>query len=70
MSPTFSSLSVRNYRIYASGSLVSNVGTWMGRVAQDWLVLTELTDHSSQRPRHRHGTAVPAVPRAGAGRPG
>ncbi|WP_262848412.1 MFS transporter [Mumia quercus] len=39
MSPTFRSLSVRNYRIYASGALVSNVGTWMQRVAQDWLVL-------------------------------
>ena len=47
MSPTFASLSVRNYRIYATGSLVSNVGTWMGRVGQDWLVLTQLTDHSS-----------------------
>jgi MFS family permease len=48
MSPTFSSLSIRNYRIYATGAFVSNIGTWMGRVAQDWLVLTELTDHSSQ----------------------
>ncbi|HEY7721815.1 MAG TPA: MFS transporter [Pedococcus sp.] len=47
MSPTFASLSVRNYRIYATGAFISNVGTWMGRVAQDWLVLTELTDHSS-----------------------
>ena len=47
MSPTFSSLSVRNYRIYATGAFISNVGTWMGRVAQDWLVLTELTNHSS-----------------------
>lgn len=47
MSPTFSALSIRNYRIYAAGALVSNVGTWMGRVAQDWLVLTELTHHSS-----------------------
>lgn len=47
MSPTFTSLHVRNYRIYAVGALVSNIGTWMGRVAQDWLVLTELTDHSS-----------------------
>ncbi|HEY7719567.1 MAG TPA: MFS transporter [Pedococcus sp.] len=47
MSPTFASLSVRNYRIYAAGAFVSNIGTWMGRVAQDWLVLTELTDHSS-----------------------
>lgn len=47
MSPTFASLSVRNYRLWATGALVSNVGTWMGRVGQDWLVLTELTDHSS-----------------------
>jgi len=45
MSPTFSSLSIYNYRVYFAGALVSNVGTWMGRVAQDWLVLTQLTDH-------------------------
>ncbi len=43
----FESLSVRNYRLYATGALVSNVGTWMQRVAQDWLVLTVLTDHSA-----------------------
>lgn len=48
MSPTFTSFSERNYRVYYAGSFVSNVGTWMGRVAQDWLVLTELTDNSSQ----------------------
>jgi MFS family permease len=36
---TFAALRVRNYRLFASGSLVSNVGTWMQRVAQDWLVL-------------------------------
>jgi MFS family permease len=47
MSPTFQSLEIRNYRVYASGAIVSNVGTWMGRVAQDWLVLTVLTDHSA-----------------------
>lgn len=47
MSPTFHSLSVRNYRIFAAGGIVSNTGTWMGRVAQDWLVLTILTDHSA-----------------------
>ncbi|MEO7448974.1 MAG: MFS transporter, partial [Humibacillus sp.] len=47
MSPTFHSLGIRNYRVYASGAIVSNIGTWMGRVAQDWLVLTVLTDHSS-----------------------
>jgi len=47
VSPTWTSLRVRNYRIYASGSVVSNVGTWMGRVGQDWLVLTQLTNHSA-----------------------
>jgi MFS family permease len=35
----FASLSVRNYRIYASANLVSNTGTWMQRIGQDWLVL-------------------------------
>jgi MFS family permease len=39
MRTTFAALRVRNYRLFASGSLVSNVGTWMQRVAQDWLVL-------------------------------
>jgi len=39
VSPTFRSLYIRNYRIYAMGALVSNVGTWMQRVAQDWLIL-------------------------------
>jgi MFS family permease len=47
MSPTFASLSIYNYRVFAAGALISNTGTWMGRVAQDWLVLTELTPHSS-----------------------
>jgi len=35
----FRSLRVRNYRLYASGQVVSLTGTWMQRVAQDWLVL-------------------------------
>ncbi|GAA3527030.1 MFS transporter [Aeromicrobium panaciterrae] len=39
MSPTFRALSSRNYRIYITGSIFSNTGTWMQRVAQDWLVL-------------------------------
>ncbi len=38
-SPTFSSLGVRNYRLFASGQLVSLVGSWMQRTGQDWLVL-------------------------------
>jgi MFS family permease len=39
----FRSLSGRNYRIWFAGALVSNVGTWMQRTAQDWIVLTVLT---------------------------
>lgn len=35
----FAALRIRNYRLFATGSLVSNTGTWMQRVAQDWLVL-------------------------------
>ena len=45
MSPTFRSFVSRNYRFFFVGALVNNVGTWMGRTAQSWLVLTELTDH-------------------------
>lgn len=41
----FGSLRVRNYRLYASGQVVSLVGLWMQRVAQDWLVL-ELSNGS------------------------
>jgi MFS family permease len=39
---TFRSLSVRNYRLYFVGQIVSMSGTWMQSVAQAWLVL-ELT---------------------------
>ena len=35
----FAALVHRNYRIYLGGSFLSNIGTWMQRVAQDWLVL-------------------------------
>ena len=37
---TFSSLKIRNYRLFATGAVVSNIGTWMSRVTQDWLVLS------------------------------
>jgi MFS family permease len=36
----FSSLKVRNYRLFFAGQVVSNIGTWMQRIAQDWLVLS------------------------------
>ena len=43
----FRALSVRNYRLYASGQVVSNTGTWMARVTQDWLVYHILTHDNS-----------------------
>ena len=43
----FASFAVRNYRVFFAGALISNIGTWVQRVGQDWLVLTELTDGSS-----------------------
>jgi MFS family permease len=43
----FRSLAVRNYRIWFIGALVSNVGTWMQATAQNWVVLTELTDNDA-----------------------
>ncbi|WP_061963316.1 MFS transporter [Demequina aurantiaca] len=46
MSRTFASLSIYNYRLWFAGAIVSNVGTWMQRVAQDWLVLTVLSQDS------------------------
>jgi MFS family permease len=46
VSQTFRSLGYFNYRLWFAGALVSNVGTWMQRVAQDWLVLTVLTNES------------------------
>jgi hypothetical protein len=59
LSPTFRALHNPNYRRYAIGSLISNTGTWMQRVAQDWLVL-RLTDGevsvAEQAPEHRHRT--------------
>lgn len=46
MASMFASLAVPNYRQYWVAGIVSNTGTWMQRTAQDWLVLTALTDHS------------------------
>ncbi len=43
----FRSLANPNFRIWAAGALVSNVGTWMQRTGQDWLMLVELTRHSA-----------------------
>ncbi len=43
----FRSLQFFNYRIWFIGALVSNVGTWMQRTAQDWLVYDILTDQDA-----------------------
>ncbi len=47
MGSIFSSLRLFNYRIWFFGALVANVGTWMQRVAQDWLVLAVLPEGSA-----------------------
>src|ERR1700744_3439972 len=36
----FSSLRTRNFRLFVAGQLFSNTGTWVQRIAQDWLVLS------------------------------
>jgi MFS family permease len=46
VSPTFDSFRHVNYRLWFAGALVANIGTWMQRIAQDWLVLTVLTNDS------------------------
>lgn len=43
----FRSLRVYNYRLWAGGAFVSNVGTWVQGTAQDWLVCAELTRHDA-----------------------
>jgi MFS family permease len=43
----FRSLRSVNYRVWVGGAFVSNIGTWVQRTAQDWLVLTQLTQHSA-----------------------
>ncbi|MGD0939989.1 MAG: MFS transporter [Terracidiphilus sp.] len=50
---TFRSLRSFNFLLWTAGALVSNAGTGMQRVAQDWLVLTQLT--------HRDASALGLV---------
>ena len=47
-----SSFKHRNFRILFTANIVSNIGTWSQRVAQDWLVVADL---------HRGGTALGIV---------
>ena len=50
---TFRALNNYNYRLWAGGAIISNIGTWMQRTAQDWIVLVQLT--------HKNATAVGIV---------
>lgn len=43
MRTMFASLSIPNYRIFFIGTLAANLGQWMARTAQSWLVLVILT---------------------------
>lgn len=47
MKGTFRSLENFDYRVWAGGAIVSKIGTWMQRTAQDWLALTQLTRHNA-----------------------
>jgi MFS family permease len=46
-SNAFRALENYNFRLWTAGGLISNIGTWMQRVAQDWIVLTQLTRHDA-----------------------
>lgn len=46
MSKLFQSLQYHNFRLWITGNVIASTGTWMQRVAQDWLVLKVLTDNS------------------------
>ncbi|MEL0622863.1 MFS transporter [Marinomonas arenicola] len=47
MSNTFRSLANPNYRLWFSGAIPSNIGTWLQRTAQDWIVISELSDKNA-----------------------
>lgn len=46
MSKTFESLKYFNYRLWFGANIISSTGMWMQRIAQDWVVLTVLTQGS------------------------
>ncbi|PID97838.1 MAG: MFS transporter, partial [Actinobacteria bacterium] len=49
MSRTFYSMRYFNFRLLFAGNILASTGTWMRFLAQDWLVLTELTDHDASQ---------------------
>jgi hypothetical protein len=55
-SGTFRSFKHRNFRIFFIASFFSNIGTWVQRIAQDWLVLELSLDY-----KHFHLSFFPAL---------
>ena len=49
VSATFASMRYVNYRYWFVASLIASTGAWLQRVAQDWYVLTVLTDHDASQ---------------------
>src|SRR5690606_28286241 len=47
MSAMFRSFRTFNYRTWFFGAVISNIGGWMQATAQDWVVLTELTNNDA-----------------------
>lgn len=47
LSNTFRSLSNPNYRLWFGGAAISNIGAWLQRTAQDWIVISELSDQNA-----------------------
>ena len=47
MNRMFRSFASFNYRVWFLGAVISNIGGWMQATAQDWVVLTELTNHDA-----------------------
>ncbi|HHW84532.1 MAG TPA: MFS transporter, partial [Actinomycetales bacterium] len=46
MNRTFASLAYPNYKKWFIGAIIANIGTWMQRIAQTWVVLAELSEDS------------------------
>lgn len=44
---TFRALANTNFRLWVLAAFVSNIGTWLQRTAQDWIVIAELSDHNA-----------------------
>ena len=58
---TFRAISVRNYRLYFTGQVISVSGTWMQTVAQAYLILFPSTAPASTSPSQRACSSFPLL---------